>query len=88
MSHVQALETIGKVQEINGIFCLLINKLPLITVELVTSDDNQQEWNFKIIFENLWKWTEINTLVSREEQIRKDTTSKSKAVDKDSLRFL
>lgn len=32
-----------KSTRINGIFCLLINKLPLITVELVTSDDNQQE---------------------------------------------
>lgn len=40
------------------------------------------------MFENPLKWTELNTLASREEQIRKDTTSKSKAADKDSFLFL
>ena len=46
VTHVQALETIRKLQEISILVCLLTNKLAEINVELVINDDNWQEWNF------------------------------------------
>lgn len=40
VNHVKALETMGKIQEIYGIACLLIDKLPGIKAELVINDDD------------------------------------------------
>ena len=69
MTHIQAMEAMGKLQEINGMVRLLIGKLPGIRAELFINVDNWQEWNFEGFLENLRKWTEGNPMVSRDEQI-------------------
>ena len=67
MNHVQALETMGKLKEINGIVCVLIDKLPGIREKRVIHDDNWEEWNFQRFVEDQQKWTERNPIVSRDE---------------------
>ena len=69
MNHVQVLETMGKLQEINRIVCLLIDKLPGIREKRVIQNDNWEEWNFQRFVENQQKWTKGNPMVSRDEQI-------------------
>lgn len=69
MTHIQAMEAMGKLQEINGMVRLLIGKLPGIRAELVINVDNWQEWNFEGFLENLRRWTDANPMVSRDEQI-------------------
>ena len=39
-SHIQFLETMGKVEEIGGIVCATLNKLPGIRADLVCLDVN------------------------------------------------
>ena len=69
MNHVQVLETMGKLQEINRIVCFLIDKLPGIREKRVIQNDNWEEWNFQRFVENQQKWTKGNPMVSRDEQI-------------------
>lgn len=69
VTHSQALETEGKLQEINSIFRVIINKLPRIRAQLVISDNNLQEWYFQRFVGNLRKWKEGNPVVSIEVQI-------------------
>ena len=69
MTFIQALEMMGKLWEINGIVRLLIDKFLGIRAELIYSNDNQQEWNFRRFVENPRKKTERNPVESREKQI-------------------
>eukprot|EP00794_Sanderia_malayensis_P000844 gene844-biopygen109 len=46
MISVQALESMGKLKEINGLTRATLDKLEGIRAELVRTDDNWQEWGF------------------------------------------
>ena len=52
-SSVQALETMGKLGEVNGYVRMTLNKLEGITGDLVRADDDWQEWKFHQLVEGL-----------------------------------
>ena len=59
-SNVQALETMGKLGEVNGYVRMTLNKLEGIRGDLVRTDDDWQEWKFDQLVEALRKWTVRN----------------------------
>ena len=61
-SHIQVLETMGKVKEIGGFMCATLDKLPDIRADLVRLDDNWQEWGFPELIESLRKWCDRNPI--------------------------
>ena len=60
LSSVQALETMGKIKEINGYVRLTLDKLQGIRADLVRTDDDWQDWKFPQLVEALEKWTSRN----------------------------
>ena len=46
LSNVQALETMGKLKEINGYVRLTLDKLQGVRADLVRIEDDLQDWNF------------------------------------------
>ena len=46
VTHIQALETMGKLTEINGYVRMILDRLPGIRSDLVRMDDDWQEWKF------------------------------------------
>ena len=67
VTHVQALQTLGKLQEINGMVPVILDKIPNVRAELAIQDDHWQEWDFPTFLENLRKWTERNPVIPKEE---------------------
>ena len=45
-THVQVLETMGKIKSINGYVRVLVDKLSEVTADLVRNDENWKEWEF------------------------------------------
>ena len=60
VTHVQALETMGKLRDINGNVRITLDKLSHIRSDLVRMDDNWKEWTFPQLVEALRQWTERN----------------------------
>ena len=60
--NVQALETMGKLVEVNGYVRPILDKLPGIRADLVRMDDDWQEWKFPQLVEALRKWCERNPI--------------------------
>ena len=63
-SHIQVLETMGKVKEIGGFVRATLDKLPDIRADLVHLDDNWQEWGFPELIESLRKWCDCKPIPS------------------------
>lgn len=63
--NVQALETLGKLREVNGYVRMSIDKLPGIRGDLVRMDENWQEWDFPKFVYALQGWTERNPVTMR-----------------------
>ena len=73
MSSVQALETMGKLNEIKGYVRNTLDKLPGIRADLVRLDDSWRDWGFRELVESLRKWTERNPkIVSSERNHKRD----------------
>ena len=66
VTSVQSLESIGKLQNINGFVRHILDKLSGIKPELVRSDDDWQEWTYVELVEALRKWTERKLLQNTE----------------------
>ena len=66
-SHIQVLETMGKVKEIGGFVRATLDKLPDIRADLVRLDDDWQEWGFPELIESLRKWCDRNPIPSRDQ---------------------
>ena len=66
-SHIQVLETMGKIKEIGGFVRGTLDKLPDIRADLVLLDDNWQEWGFPELIESLRKWCDRNPIPSRDQ---------------------
>ncbi|XP_028415015.1 uncharacterized protein LOC114538094 [Dendronephthya gigantea] len=60
LTNVQALETLGRVGEVNGYVRMTLDKLEGIRGDLVRTDDDWQSWKFPQLIEALRKWTERN----------------------------
>ena len=56
VTHVQALDTMGKLKEIKGYVRLTLDKLPGIKSDLVRTDDKWQDWDFETLTKELSKW--------------------------------
>ena len=63
-SHIQVLETMGKVKEIGGFVRVKLDKLPGVRADLVRLDDIWQEWGFRELIESLRKWCDRNPIHS------------------------
>ena len=63
--NVQALETLGKLKEVNGYVRMSIDKLPGIRGNLVRTDENWQEWDFPKFVYALQGQTERNPVTIR-----------------------
>ena len=66
VTSVQSLESMGKLQNINGLVRHTLDKLSGIKSELVRSDDDWQEWTYVELVEALKKWTERNLVQNTE----------------------
>ena len=69
LGSVQALTTMGKLQEINGYIRLTLVKLQVIRADLVRMDNGWQEWKFSQSVEALESWTRRNPITLRENKI-------------------
>ena len=54
-SNIQALDTMGKLREINGYVRVTLDKLPGIWADVVCLDDDWEEWVFPQMLEGLRK---------------------------------
>eukprot|EP00112_Aurelia_sp_Birch-Aquarium-sp1_P013324 Seg2820.4 transcript_id=Seg2820.4/GoldUCD/mRNA.D3Y31 product="hypothetical protein" protein_id=Seg2820.4/GoldUCD/D3Y31 len=68
VTSVQALETMGKLIEVNGYVRMTLDKLPAIRADLVRMDDNWQKWGFPQLIEALRKWCERNPVLTSDYQ--------------------
>ena len=64
--NVQSLETMGKLNQINGYVQITLDKLQLIRADLVRLDTSWQEWTFPQLVEALREWTIRNPLINQE----------------------
>ena len=69
LGSVQALKTMGKLQEINGYVRLTLDKLQGIRADLARMDNGWQEWKFSQSVEALESWTQRNPITLRENKI-------------------
>lgn len=72
-TNIQALDTMGKIKEINGYVRVTLDKLPGIRADLVRLDDNWQGWGFSQMLEALRKWCDRNPLPSSDQPSRERT---------------
>eukprot|EP00795_Rhopilema_esculentum_P001423 gene1423-15844_t len=59
---VQALESMGKLSEVNGFARATLDKLEGIKSDLVRTDDSWQNWGFPQLVDALRRWTERNPI--------------------------
>ena len=72
LPNLQALETMGKIREVNGYVRMTLDKLEGIRGDLVRTNDNWQDWDFPHLLEALRKWTIRNPPKHREERQSQD----------------
>ena len=65
-THMQVLETMGKLKEIRGFARTTLDKLPGIRADLVRLDDNWQDWGFPELVDALRKWCDRNPISSED----------------------
>ena len=78
LPNLQALETMGKIREVNGYVRMTLDKLEGIRGDLVCTDDNWQEWEFPQLLEALRKWTIRNPPKPIEDRQGQDKLSPNK----------
>ena len=59
---VQALDTMGKLKEMNEYVRVTLDKLQGIRADLMRNDDNCQDWKFQQLEEALERWTVRNPI--------------------------
>ena len=62
LCSVQALDTMGKIKEMNGYVRVTLDKLQGIRADLVRNDESWQDWKFQQLVEALEKWTVRNPI--------------------------
>ena len=71
---VQSLETLGKLQEVNGYVRLTLNKLSGIRGDLVRTELEWKNWTFTDLVKALFSWTERNPIDPKASSERKDSS--------------
>ena len=64
VTHVEALDTMGKLREIKGYVRLTLDKLPNIKSDLVRTDEKWHDWDFEALTKELSKWVDRNPVKS------------------------
>ena len=64
--NVQSLETMGKLQTVNGYARMILDRLPGIRADLVRDDEKWKEWGFVELVEALRRWVERNPVESKQ----------------------
>ena len=82
LRHVQSLDTMGKLNNINGYVSATIDRLSGIRSDLVRLDDTWQEWGFQELVTALRRWTERNpvTATKLNNQIKREKSFKTNQV--------
>ena len=62
LASVQALESMGKLGEVNGFSRATLDKLEGIKSDLVRTDESWQNWGFPQLVDALRRWTERNPI--------------------------
>ncbi|CAB3998678.1 Pol poly [Paramuricea clavata] len=78
--NIESLETLGKLDSIEGTTYYVLRKLEIIKAELVTHvKTDWRDWTFKDLLESLKKWTETNLVpkVHKRDKFGKDPYSQS-----------
>lgn len=78
VTNAQALETMGKIKEINGYVRVTLDKLPGIRADLVRLDEDWQDWDFPRMIEALRKWCDRNPVHPRTGDLNHPGKSPSK----------
>ena len=58
--NVQLLETLGKIERVNGMTRSVLDKLKGIKADLVRGQDNWQDWDLPRLTQALKKWRDVN----------------------------
>ena len=58
--NVQALETLGKIERVNGMTISVLDKLTGIKADLVRGQENWQDWDLPRLAQALKKWRDVN----------------------------
>ena len=70
LCNVQALETLGKLNEVKGNVRMTLDKLDGIRADLTRTDPKWKEWDFNQLLEALREWIDRNPLQVGEKQIK------------------
>ncbi|XP_046864613.1 uncharacterized protein LOC124459129 [Xenia sp. Carnegie-2017] len=63
---VQALETLGKLKDVQGNVSMTLDKLPAIHGDLVRNDPEWESWDFSKLTEAVRQWTRRNPVCEKE----------------------
>ena len=58
--NVQSLETIGKIERVNGMTKSVLDKLKGIKADLARGQENWQDWDLPRLTQALKKWRDVN----------------------------
>ena len=58
--NVQSLETLGKIERVNGMTRSVLDKLTGIKADLVRGQENWQDWDLPRLPQALKKWRDVN----------------------------
>ena len=70
--HVQALETMDRLNSVNGYTRTILDRLPGIRADLVRDDENWKNWEFPDLVDALRRWTERNPVDSNARENQRD----------------
>jgi hypothetical protein len=62
LGHVQALETLGKLEQVTGNVRMTLDKLVDIRADLIRTERDWKKWTFTELVEALRQWVERNPL--------------------------
>ena len=62
ITHINTLDRMGKLKEINRYVRFTLDRLCGIRANLVRTDDKLQNWGFNELIEAICKWTERNPI--------------------------
>ena len=58
--NVQSLETLGKIERVNGMTISVLDKLTGIKADLVRGQENWQDWDLTRLAQAVKKWRDVN----------------------------
>ena len=72
MFSVQSLQTMGKLEQVNGYVAMTLDKLPGIRGDLVRTDPSWENWIFDKLTEALRLWTRRNPIIKQDDRHQQD----------------